>query len=750
MRHATNRRSSIRDQLESEARRCYPGFHRRMAARRAAPTRRSLRWQDRSLLILASVLLLALLVRSGTAEAQDTPDYGIEWAGGVATAVDTQIGIEITGLIARAEVSQVFVNRGSEWAEAVYRFPLPDGAAVDRLIIQVGDRKLVGEIQEKQVARRTYQQARNNGQTTTLVEQQRPNQFETRLANIAPGEKIRITIGFLSKIDYRDGRFNFRFPMTFTPRGGGENQRFVLEQAPQPVLASLQNVTPEGSGTRALVRGNAPPESPAARPILQGNVIPERAGRVSGTHPPSHRLELAVSLQSGLPLSRIDSLYHDVDIHPTLNGYHVYLSEPAPRTDRSFELAWAPELGSVPTTSLLTWEGDDSVYAMLMLAPPLLDKVAPQAREVIFIIDTSGSMEGESIRQARAALVQGLRYLGPDDLFNVIQFNSTSERLFDYSAMPMTAEVDIAAEFIGGLSANGGTNMAPALHTAMSLPPAPDHLRQIIFITDGSVGNEHDLLLQIGEELGESRLFTVSIGSAPNTWFMNKAAIVGRGSHTRIGRLDSVESAMAQLWAHIQSPALTDICVDWGMDAEYFPEIIPDLYAGEPLWLYARLPAQPREVIVCGEFDGASWESISHISPAGGSETLATLWARNKVESLEDSRLFGTDPQVIREQVTDIAIDFGLLTQYTSMVAVDKSPVRPMDLALRTQEIPSLLPAGSSASATGFAPTAAGWKLQLLLSGLALSIACGLFFFGTGRLGTRLPMAPSTPPQSQS
>jgi Ca-activated chloride channel family protein len=284
----------------------------------------------------------------------------------------------------------------------------------------------------------------------------------------------------------------------------------------------------------------------------------------------------------------------------------------------------------------------------------------------------------------------------------------------------------------------------------MTLPPSPNHLRQIIFITDGSVGNEHDLLLQIGEELGGSRLFTVSIGSAPNSWFMNKASIVGRGSHTHIGRLDAVESAMAQLWSHIQSPALTDICVDWGMDAEYFPEIIPDLYAGEPLWLYARLPAQPREVTVCGEFDGAPWETISPIRPTGGSETLASLWARSKVESLEDSRLFGTDPQVIREQVTDIAIDFGLLTQYTSMVAVDKTPVRPMNLALQSQDIPSLLPAGSSASATGFAPTAAGWQLQLLLSTLTLSIASGLFFFGTARLGTRSPMAPSTPPLSRS
>lgn len=444
-----------------------------------------------------------------------------------------------------------------------------------------------------------------------------------------------------------------------------------------------------------------------------------------------------------MTLSRIDSLYHDVDIHPTLDGYHVFLGESAPRTDRMFELAWAPELGTVPASSLTTWDGGDSVYAMLMLAPPELDKFDRQPREVIFIIDTSGSMQGESIRQARLALLHGLAFLGPDDLFNVIQFNSSSERLFEYSMMPLTAELEIAAEYIDDLSANGGTNMAPALNTAMTLPANPDHLRQIVFITDGSVGNEHDLLLQIGEQLGDSRLFTVSIGSAPNTWFMNKAAIVGRGSHTHIGRLDGVEAAMTRLWSNIQSPALTDICIDWGMDAEFFPEIVPDLYVGEPLWLYARLPAVPREVIVCGKFDGAPWEQITPVSPAGGSETLAALWARSKIEALEDSRLFGTDPQLIREQVTGLALDYGLLTQYTSMVAVDKTPARPLNEALERQDVPSLIPAGSASTATGFAPTAAGWKLQLVLSLITLSIALGLYLFPT----SRLPMAPSTPPR---
>jgi len=712
MRHAQGNTSSIRDQLEQEARHLYPNLYQRLARRRGVKQKRSLRWQDRTLLIVAAVLMMALLLRGEPAFAQDDIEYGIEWSGGTATAVNTQIGIEITGMVARAEVTQVFQNRGSDWAEATYRFPLPEGAAVDQLQIEVGNRVLVGEIQEKQTARRIYQKARNNGQTATLVEQQRPNQFETRLANVAPGEVVRITIGFLSTVNYRDGEFSFQFPMTFTPRAGGSNQRFELETSPRPMLTSWAD-TP----------------SPAS----------------------THQLDLGISLQTGLVLSKIDSRYHDVDIHPTTDGYHIFVTEQLARTDRIFELTWVPELGTAPQTSLTTWEDGDSVYALLMLAPPLQDEVAPQPREVIFVIDTSGSMEGESIKQARSALLHGLAYLEQDDLFNVIQFNSGHEQLFRNPVMPMTAELEAAADYIEGLAANGGTNMGPALHAAMTLPASTDHLRQIVFITDGSVGNEHDLLLQIGEELGDSRLFTVSIGAAPNTWFMNKSSIIGRGSHTHIGKLDAVESAMADLWNHIQTPALMNIEVDWGMDSEFFPEVIPDLYAGEPLWLYAKLPSQPREVSINGLLVDSPWEQHAQPLHSKGNETLATLWARSKIESLEDSRLFGTDPQWIREQVTDLALDYGMLTAYTSLVAVDKTPARPARQNLRSDNIPSLLPAGSSANATGFSATAAGWKLQLILSFITLAIASGLFFFPTGLLGrksasTRQPMAPSTPP----
>ena len=692
---------TIRDRLEADAWRNHPNFARRQADKHPQGLRRRpLRWQDRALLIICAVLLLLLIVRIETAQAAaiDDDPFGLQFLGDQggyrALALDTNVSAEVNGLTARVEVTQVFRNDGPAWAEAVYRYPLPPGSAVDRLLVHIGDRVLEGEIHEKKEARRQYRQAKSNGVTASLVEQQRPDQFETRLANIGPGETIRVSIAFLARVDYRDGNFSLGIPLTFTPRWG----------APRGDEAVL---------TFASLGG------------LHGNPAAEVSRAVPGD---GYRLTVDVELKTGMNLASIESRYHDIDIHPSLDGYRVFLADPDTRTDRLFELNWTPGFGLVPESTITTFDDGESVYALLMLAPPLAEAIAPQPREVVFVIDTSGSMEGASLSQARAALKLGLQFLGPDDRFNLIRFSSDSQRLFDESVPVYPAYLREASNFIDSLSANGGTVIAPALGMALNLPAQEGLLRQVVFITDGSVNNEQEVLLGIGEELGDSRLFTVSIGSAPNAWFMRKSAEVGRGSHTHIARLDEVSEQMATLWRRIENPAIQNICVDWGMEAEFFPEVIPDLYAGEPLWLYARLPHPPREVTVCGELEGRYWELDSREIPAAGGESLATLWARSKVEALEDSRMFGSDPADIRAEVLEVALGYGLLTPYTSLVAVDRSPSRPASQALQSGDIPSLLPAGSG-PASGFSQTATGWPVQFALSLLCLFVATGMLLY---------------------
>jgi Ca-activated chloride channel family protein len=693
------RQPTIRDRLEESAWTHHPDFARQRADLPGRRRERPLRWQDRALLVLAVVLLLLLVIRVETARAGAEPFWGIEVAGGSrSVALDTDFRVQVTGLAARVEVTQRFRNDGSAWKEAVYRFPLPAGAAVDRLRIEVEGRLIEGEIQEKEQARRQYELARDAGHTASLLEQQRPNQFETRLANIAPGEDILVRIAFLATVDYRDGSFGLQLPLTFTPRYPGPRAFATTGDS---------DVAPASRGWS----GDAP------QPVLAA------AGDVDG-----HGLSLQMTLHSDLELASIESRFHDIDIQLIDGGYLIALADAAARSDRMFELSWTPAFGSAPQVSLSTWDGGDAVYAQLMLAPPLGEALAPSRREVVFVIDTSGSMEGSSIRQARAALLQGLDYLDPDDRFNLVRFDSEAELLFPESEPPSGAILSEAADFIAGLVAEGGTNMAPALDLAMGLPPLDGLLRQIVFITDGSVGNEEELLLRIGERLGDSRLFTVAIGSAPNVWFMRKAAETGRGIYTSIGEQNEVEQRMTALWMRIETPAVQDIEVDWGMEADFYPEIIPDLYAGEPLWLQARLPFEPREVTVFGYLDGSQWQTSVRVHALPAGEEIATLWARSRIEALKDSRIFGVDAGSVRRQVLDVALEFGLLTPYTSLVAIDRTPARPAGEALESDAVPSLLPAGSSVS-NGFQQTATGWAARLALSLLSLCIATGMLLY---------------------
>ena len=693
--------NSIRRALEEDARRHYPQIalpagrtRRRAASRRQERQRRpgGLRWQDRVLLIIGIVLMAALLLRIETASAQvldSDEDWGMQFIGdgGVrhALALNTNMHVEITGMTARVMVVQSFRNDGGAWAEGVYRFPLPDGAAVDRLWVQVGGRILEGEIQEREHATRVYQQARASGQTASLVEQERVNQFKTSLANIGPGEEVKVMIGFLANVDYQYGVFRLRLPTTFNRRWGGDRQPGLVSAAPTPMLTSVSST-------------------------------------------PERRFELEIDLKTDIGFAEVSSRYHEVEVESVSDGYRISLDGPEQRTDRDFELTWYPDLQSAPQSSLLTWDDGDDVYAQLMLVPPAEEWLHPQPREVIFIIDTSGSMEGESLGQARSALMRGLDALDDGDRFNLVQFNSVTEVLFEDSVPADSAHVQQAREYIQRLTANGGTVMAPALEAALSMREFPGLMRQVVFVTDGSVGNEHELLGQIADQLGESRLFTIGIGSAPNSWFMRKAAEVGRGSHTHIGNLEEVEERMSMLWTRIRLPAISSVCVDWGMDAEYYPEIIPDLYAGAPLWVIARLPSEPRNIELCGELNGLPWHHEVKAKPGYGNDTLASLWGRAKIESLQDSLVFGADPDLMRLEVTEVALQYHLLTPHTSLVTVDKTPARLPGEALETANLASLLPAGSSGAVAGFPGTATGWQTQMVLSLLVLTVAGWLFW----------------------
>jgi Ca-activated chloride channel family protein len=387
---------------------------------------------------------------------------------------------------------------------------------------------------------------------------------------------------------------------------------------------------------------------------------------------------------------------------------------------------------------------DGKPYYLLMVMPPDADEspATSMPRETIFIIDTSGSMHGVSIEQAKRAVQLALKGMQATDRFNVIEFNSVTNALYTQSQPVTVRSMTEASRFVQQLQANGGTEMRPALSMALDSPPSEGHLRQIVFITDGSVGYEDELFSMIEDKLGAARLFTVGIGSAPNSWFMRKAAEAGRGSYTFISALHEVREKMDSLFRKLEQPQVTNIEVQWpsGVVVDGFPSTVPDLYLGEPVVVRVQASGEFRpgeRVRVSGDSVGGAWTADLPVSAALDSPGVAALWARARIGELMDVERRSTDPGEIRSAIVETALTHHLVSKYTSLVAVDKTPARPAGDPLHSEQVPNLMPYGQSANAIFGFPATATNAPALRLAGI-VSLLAALLLFAIQRSGGRI------------
>ena len=520
--------------------------------------------------------------------------------------------------------------------------------------------------------------AKRQGKKASLVQQFRPNLFTTDVANIGPGEEIEIVIRYQEALRYDAGRFSLRFPMAITPR-----------------------FTPSGS---------------AGHPSTHGFSFSDPLPSVQNTTG-ANSTTLEVRLDAGFPISELDSPYHQTVVTREGGISTVSLDGPVPG-DRDFVLSWTPKGGAKPKAAFFSQVVKDEVYAMIMMLPPETSTKLDVLKETIFIVDTSGSMEGHSIVQAKKALIDALPRLGNQDRFNLVQFSDSASALFEHQSQLVSRDnLDQAETWIEGLTANGGTDMLRALHKVLPTPIPAGYVRQIVFITDGAVGNEAMLFSYIQEHLGKARLFTVGIGSAPNAHFMRNAAQFGRGTFTFIGRPDEVAEKMGQLFAKLARPALTDIVVDWGhREVEAWPRQIPDLYVGEPIVVTAKLPRAVQRIEAKGRRGPDQYLEQFSVSAEALDRGIAKLWAREKIKSLNDSRITGTPEGQVQEQILQVALRHHLVSRYTSLVAVDKTPSRPEGTDLLQQEIAGAHPMGH-----GSLPQGGTASSLLLLLGAVLT-----------------------------
>ncbi len=657
-----------------------------------------------TLLCVASILLGAL-----AAHASDPPRPGLrirDLARGTssqAPTLDMEVSLRVTGPITRARVVQRFRNDGDSWVEGVYVFPLPHGAAVDTLRMRVGGRIFEGQIEERTRAKRRYKAARKSGQKASLVEQERPNLFTTSIANIGPGEEVEIELEYQELLAYAEGRFELHFPMALTPRyvAGHEQVSFIPASgapgwaAPSDLVSDAHRVTPP-----SVAAGDS-----------QGCLV-----------------ELTVEIDAGLPLAGLESPSHPLQ-HTTWSGRRARIALHSVPADRDFVLRWWPEVGHEPRAAVFYEEHAGSHYVMALLLPPA--PTAPKSRltrELVLVIDTSGSMAGASLVQAQAALQHALGSLSQDDYVNVIRFDNHYDSLFPQSRPADAATLQVAARFVRSMQAHGGTEMSPALRAALADPGLPVEVRQVVFVTDGAVAGEAALFQLIEQRLGRTRLFPVGIGSAPNRHFLARAARYGRGATVAIARSSEVGARMDELLDKIEQPVLTDLQLHWNDEVEMWPERLPDVYAGEPLIVTARVPRLVGDIALVARRAEAPWQARLALPESRHEAGVAKLWARRKIASLMDARRRGFEPELMRRAIIETALAHHLVSRFTSLVTVDATPVRPQHSPLAAHALPGTLPAGSLPQTfSGVLPNTATPSPFLLYAGV---MCCALSVLG--------------------
>jgi len=608
-------------------------------------------------------------MRSGSLLLKSEGDRFVE-----APLVATDANIVVSGPTTRGRITQIFHNPTDGWVEGIYVYPLSEGSAVDTLKMVIGERIVVGDIEDRKKARELYEQAKAAGQKTALMEQERPNIFTNSVANIGPGETVVVQIEYQEPVHQSGGVFSLRLPLVVAPRYN-----------PKPLIQTVDL----GSGGFGNVVDPVPDRDRIEPPVLDPRV-----------HAPVNPVSIMVRLNAGFPLGMIKSHHHSVAIEDVAeNARVIKLAEGPVPADRDFELTWTAASGAAPSVGLFREHVGNADYLLAFVTPPPVPQAEEKRpREVIFVIDNSGSMGGTSIVQAKASLIYALGRLKPADRFNVIRFDDSYDVLFSDSLPAASGNISRAKTFVNALQARGGTEMVPPMKAALADRNGKDSnmVRQVVFLTDGEIGNEQQLFDVISAMRGRSRIFMVGIGSAPNSFLMTRAAELGRGTFTHIGAVEQVEERMRTLFDKLESPAVTNLSASFSVaGADVTPIVLPDLYRGEPVALTARVGALAGTLEIKGLIGDRPWVVTLPLENAAQGSGLSKLWARRKIADAEVARTLRTSTaEEADKRILALALDHHLVTRLTSLVAVDKTPSRPEGARLTQAEIPLNLPAG--------------------------------------------------------
>jgi Ca-activated chloride channel homolog len=588
----------------------------------------------------------------------------------------TDVRVEVAGFVARVRVVQIFRNPRPDPIEAIYTFPLSHRGAVDALWMRSEGREIRGEIHRREEALRRYEEARAAGRLASRLDQERPNVFTQSIANLMPGARVEIEIHYVETLEYEAGGFAFAFPTVVGPR-------FVPG-------------TPTGrSGTGWSPDTDRVPDASRITPAVAAQGT--RAG---------HDLAIAVDLDAGVPILGLEAPLHELEVEhePGARRARVRLARRDEIPNRDFVLRWRVAADEVRSGWLAHRTGDDAGYVTFLFVPPA--RVAPRdaaPKELVFLIDRSGSQAGLPLAKAKETLLWILDHMDPRDTFQVIDFGSTANRLFERPERAGPAMKARARRYIEALEANGGTMMAEAVRAAAAEPTDPGRLRVVTFMTDGYVGNDLEVIDLVRELRGTSRWFVFGTGSSVNRFLVDEVARAGGGEAETVLLQDPGDAVARRFWQRIGAPVLTDVRLAFeGLEvADVLPAEVSDVWAERPLLVHARYRKPGRgRVVVEGFRGGAPFrEAIDVVLPARerGNDALASIWARERVEELlrRDYAALQRQqfPEPLREAVIEVALAHRLVTPFTSFVAVEDRVVN-QGGRMETVPVPVEMPQG--------------------------------------------------------
>lgn len=607
---------------------------------------------------------------------------------------NSDFSVDVDGDLATVTLVQTFENPTQTPLNATYLFPLNEDAAVFAMTMEVGDEVVEAQIRRREQARQEFEAAREEGRAAALLTQHRPNMFTQEVANLMPGQQVRITLRYAQTTPRVDGAYELVLPLVVGPRYN-----------PAPREQALMVSTRETSETQGAWNIGPPPAYPSG---VFGLTLPEEIA--------PERVSISVDLEAGIPIASVTSATHELAISGEGRRRQVALRAGRVIDNRDFVLRYTLAGGAVQAGAL-THVDERGRFFSLVIEPPAAPRESEiAARELVFVLDTSGSMDGEPIEASKEFMRRALETLRPRDYFRVIQFGSTPRELGGGPVPASPENVRRATRFVNGLRASGGTEVLPAMRQAFAVAQQPNTLRIVVFLSDGYIGNEAEVLSYMASHLGDARVYAFGVGTSVNRYLLSEMARRGRGFARYIDPTETSLQAAREFAERLDAPVLTDISIDWGglSPTGVTPTILPDLFAGDSLRLMGQFSgSREATVTVRGRVNGRPASlpvrvSLSDAPSAADAHTSAIpiVWARSQVADLMraytgPAQLRTLTESQIEELVTELGLQYALVTDWTSFVAVSQRIVNDNPGEARDADVPLPMPAGVGPNAYG-------------------------------------------------